>query len=77
MPAPMKVEHEIQSPQGFIVQAPVRPKIREQDNRRLPWGGRVVWYHGYTGPNEMKGCRQVTQGKQDGNKDGVPQKPLA
>ena len=77
MPAPMKVENEIQSSQGFVIQAPVRPEIREQDNCRLPWGGRVVRYHGNTGPNEKKGCRQVAQGQQDGNKDGVPEKPLA
>lgn len=27
VPAPMKVEYEIQSPQGFIVQASVRSKV--------------------------------------------------
>lgn len=70
----MKVENEIQSPKGLIVQVPIRIKTREQDNRRR-WGNRVVRNHGNTGPNEKKGCRQIAQGKQNDKQDGVSEEP--
>jgi len=67
----MKVENEIQSPKGLVVQVPMRIKTREQDNRRRRWGDRVVRNHGNTGPNEKKGCCQIAQGKQNDKQDGV------